>query len=110
MPVNPKSLKNLKSVKPGQVLNPKGRGDSLNRETVFKKWGTMPAKVEHPETGEEMQGDLMDKLVISLFNTAIEDNNVAAAKEILDSVYGKIIEKNEHTHKFGLDAEEEYID
>lgn len=113
MPVQPKSIANLKPAKKGEVRNPKGKEEgTLNRQTLFNRIANIPAKYKHPETKEETKGVLLDKVIVKLFNTAIEEGNVPAIKEILDNIFGKIIEKtdNSHTHHFGIDAEEEYVD
>jgi hypothetical protein len=84
-----KQLANLKPAQEGEVRNPKGRGKSKNRATTFRKWLRVRTKVEHPETGQELEASLEDKVVLSLITAATEEKNVQAAKEILDSVYGK---------------------
>ena len=74
---------------PGQSGNPSGRKEgSKNRSTVLKKWLSVDCSFVDV-LGNENQGTIEDKVAIALINRAIK-GDVPAAKEILDSVYGKV--------------------
>jgi|GEM_PF-1166329 len=74
---------------PGQSGNPSGRkAGSKNRATVLKKWLAVDCTIIDV-LGKEGYGTIEDKIAIALINRAIK-GDVAAAKEVLDSVYGKV--------------------
>lgn len=97
MPVNPKSIENLKPIQKGEVRNPKGKEPGTkNRATLFSKWLDMPVKVKGLDD-IETDGTVEDRLVIAIIKKGIEDGDVNAAKEALDSVYGKNSDKVQHS-------------
>lgn len=80
---------NLKPFQPGQSGNPNGRPEGVkNRATIFKKWLEVSAKITNPETGAAEDGTLEDKLAVKVIAEALK-GDIQAAKEVLDSVYGK---------------------
>ena len=82
----------LHTFNPGQSGNPNGRPPgSRNRATLLKKWLLTPIKIENPETKEEIDCTLEDKIALALIQKAIK-GNVAAIREIQDTLYGKIKE------------------
>jgi len=85
---------NLIPVKPGEVRNPKGRPvGALSRSTIARKW---------LET-KSADGLLnVDKVFLALLEKAMS-GDVSAAKEMLDSGYGKLTDKQEVTGKDGAD-------
>jgi hypothetical protein len=76
--------------KPGQSGNPSGREKgSKNRSTVLKKWIEGNCSITDPGTGLEIEGTIEDKIALALIGKAIK-GDVAAIREIYDSVYGKM--------------------
>ena len=94
---------NIIPPKKGEVRNPKGRTiGSKNRSTLLKKWIEVAVKLKHPETEEEISGTIEDKVALALVAKALT-GDVQAIKEIQDTLYGKIPDKNELTGKNGKD-------
>lgn len=93
------NIENLKPIQKGEVRNPNGKKKGTeNRKTLLKKWLSVKTEVANPVTGEIVIGTLKDNIYLSLINNALNgDNN--AIKEILDTLYGKITEKTDHTTK-----------
>jgi hypothetical protein len=76
--------------KPGQSGNPSGREKgSKNRSTILKKWIESDCSITDPITGDEITGKIEDKIALALIGRAIS-GDVAAIREIYDSVYGKL--------------------
>jgi len=78
-------------VHPENAGRPKG---SKNRSTILKKWIEVVAKVKHPETHIEELGTMEDKVALALLSKALK-GDIAAIKEIYDTMYGKIVDKSE---------------
>ncbi len=70
---------------------PKG---AKNRSTLLKKWLEMPAKFTNPETKEQTEGTIEEKVELVMIAQAMK-GNVQAYKEIKDTLYGKMM-KNIH--------------
>lgn len=70
---------------------PKG---AKNRATILKKWIAIAAKIKHPESDEDIEGTMEDKVNLALLSKALS-GDVQAIKEINDTLYGKITEKAE---------------
>jgi hypothetical protein len=86
---------NIIPPKKGEIRNPNGRGKGTkNRATILKKWIELSAKLKHPETDEEFEGTMEDKVKLALITKALS-GDVAAIKEIDDTLYGKIVDKSE---------------
>ncbi len=113
MPVNPKSLQNLKPVKPGQVLNPTG----INRKRPWTDTyssmseSPVPEKIRlkfNLEMGEEVlkkgacwrEASALRRLLETL-----EGGGTPAAKEIVDRVEGKAMVYEEEK----VDAKEAHV-
>ncbi len=76
--------------RPGQSGNPSGREKgSKNRSTILKKWIESDCSITDPTTGKEIAGTIEDKIALALIGRAIS-GDVAAIREIYDSVYGKL--------------------
>jgi len=73
----------------GTSGNPAGRPKGAkNRSTILKKWLELPCELTNPLTGEATAGTIEDKIALALISKGLRED-VAAIKEILDSVYGK---------------------
>lgn len=93
---------NIIPPKKGEIRNPKGRGKGVrNRSTILKKWIELKTKLENPVTGEEELGILEDKVALVLISKALT-GDIAAIKEIYDTMYGKIVDKSEVKTEGGL--------
>lgn len=80
---------NLKSWKPGQSGNPKGKPKGAkNRSTVIKKWADAKLELVNPVTKEKQKGTVEDEVVLALISKA-RKGDVPAIREFLDSLYGK---------------------
>jgi len=94
---------NLIPPKYGEIRNPKGRGRGVkNRSTILKKWLKTKITIKHPETKADIKVTLADAIALGILKEAVK-GNVAAFKEINDTLYGKIPDKNELTGKDGKD-------
>ncbi len=94
---------NLIPPKKGEIRNPKGRGRGVkNRSTILKKWLKTKVTIKHPETKADIKVTLDDAIALGILKEAVK-GNVAAFKEINDTLYGKIPDKNELTGKDGKD-------
>lgn len=75
--------------KPGVSGNIHGRPKGAkNRATILKKWLDLPCEVDDPLTGQPTTGTIEDRIALALITKGLKED-VAAIKEILDSVYGK---------------------
>lgn len=76
-------------------INKEGRPKgSKNRSTILKKWIELTTKLKNPITGAEELGIVEDKVALALLSKALK-GDVAAIKEINDTLYGKLTEKSE---------------
>lgn len=90
-------IANLKSFKKGDHGNPNGRPKGVkNRSTILKKWIEVTAKLKNPVTGKDEIGTVEDKVNLALITKALS-GDVQAIKEINDTLYGKIPNKDELT-------------
>ena len=88
---------NLIPAKKGDVRNPKGKAPGTkNRATILRKWIDVTTKVKDPATGKETTGTIEDEIKLALIIKA-KSGDVAAIKEIDDTLYGKIKEQTELT-------------
>lgn len=86
---------NIIPPKKGEIRNPNGRGKGTkNRSTILRKWIEIHAKIKNPITGKEELGTVEDKVKLALITKALS-GDVAAIKEIDDTLYGKIADKAE---------------
>ena len=92
----------------GQSGNPNGRPKgSRNRSTLVEKWLKVKIKVPNlnTETGiktfeslkDELNITLEDAIILALIQKA-QSGDVAAIKEIQDTLHGKITDKSEIEH------------
>jgi len=92
---NPENLKNIKK---GQVLNPKGRGKgTLNRATVAKQWLAAMESATNPITGELEKLSQEDIITLGQIKKA-RKGDTAAYKSLMDSCYGLPKQQVEQTN------------
>jgi len=65
---------------------PKG---AKNRSTIAKKWLSVITKGINPETGEEEDMTLEDRMTLAQVSKAISLKDTAAYKAVLDSAHGQ---------------------
>jgi hypothetical protein len=97
---NPENIEPYKFTserQPARRGRPKG---SRNRSTVVRKWLETSLEITGLD-GRRKRGRVVDAIVLRLIRKAIVDGNVAAARELLDSAYGRAPETIEHTGKDG---------
>ena len=84
---------------PENISGGKPKG-AKNRATILKKWIAISAKIKHPENDSTIEGTMEDKVNLALLAKALS-GDVQAIKEINDTLYGKIQEKQviEHSGK-----------
>lgn len=90
-----KGHENLIPAKKGEVRNPKGKPvGTKNRSTILLKW--LPSKIEitDPETKQQVKVTLEDAINLAIIKKAA-DGDVAAFKEIQDTLHGKLKEVTE---------------
>lgn len=74
----------------GQSGNPTGRPKgTLNRSTIFKRWGELEMNSVNPITGKKEILSIDDTLALNLIKAG-QEGNVQAIKEYFDSRFGKI--------------------
>src|SRR5690348_4080797 len=89
MPVNPKSLKNLKPPKKGEVRNPKGKPKGVEHsKTRLKRLLELTQKMKNPVTGKEENFTIAEQMDLALIAKA-RKGDVLAYREILDRLEGK---------------------
>lgn len=88
---------NLIPPKKGEIRNPNGRPvGSRNRETIVNKWLEAIKDTKNPITGENEALPIADQMVLALIGKALK-GDVSAFKELMDSGYGKLTDKVEHS-------------
>ena len=94
------TMSNLASIKgkgfdthPENIKKGRDKG-SKNRATILRKWIDVATKVKDPATGKETTGTIEDEIKLALIIKA-KSGDVAAIKEIDDTLYGKIADKAE---------------
>jgi hypothetical protein len=106
---NPENIKPPKKGEPSRNPNGRPKG-SPNRSTLLKKW--LALKIKFPnrndENGEKVFDELKEDLPITLEDAITlaliqkaQGGDVAAIKEVFDSLHGKISDKTELTGKDG---------
>lgn len=115
---NPNSKRNLQPVKKGEVRNPNGKPPGTrDRKTTLQKWidlqVTFPNRNKHgqpifKELGQDISITVEDEIDLALILEA-KKGNIAAIKEIKDSLYGKIAEKNEHSGPDGGPIPQKFV-
>ena len=87
---------NLKPFKKGQSGNPKGREKgSRNRSTIAKHWLEMEEMAKNPITGVKERMQQQDIMTLALIKKA-RSGDVQAYKELMDSSFGKALQKTEN--------------
>ena len=88
---------NLIPPQKGEIRNPKGRPvGSRNRETIIRQWLESIKNAKNPITGELEALPIVDQIVLALIGKALK-GDVYAFKELMDSAFGKVTDKTEHT-------------
>lgn len=88
---------NLKPFKKGESGNPNGRPKGArNRSTLAKEWLEVAQKVKNPITGENQTLEQQDIMTLALIKKA-RSGDVSAYKELMDSAYGKALQKTDLT-------------
>ena len=83
--------------KKGKSGNPAGRPvGARSRETIVRKWLEAIKESRNPITGELERLPIADQIVLSLIGKALK-GDVSAFKELMDSGYGKLTDKVEHS-------------
>ena len=87
---------NLKPFKKGYDERRENNGrpkGSRNRSTIVREALETDIEYEHPLTGVKSKMKAVDAMVLSMLKSALEDRNVQAFKELMDSGYGKILQE-----------------
>lgn len=79
-----------------QPANRGRKKGSKNRSTLLKKWLSVKLELTNPVTREKQKGTVEDEVILALITKA-RKGDVAAIKEIQDSMYGKLTDKTEHS-------------
>lgn len=94
--------------KPGQSGNPKGRPPGPSRGAILAKWLAAPTQFKHPETKEEVEGTVEDRIALGLIGKAMKGDPTAYAL-IMDSIHGKLGQKVELESAEGLSFTFNYV-
>jgi hypothetical protein len=85
-------IPNNKPFKKGQSGNPNGRPKGRrNRATLVREWLEVAQNVKNPLTGEMEQLEQQDLIVLALIKKA-RSGDVQAARELMDSAHGKVVQ------------------
>ena len=88
---------NLIPAKKGEVRNPNGRPKgSRDRKTIVNQWLEAVKEARNPITGLNETMPIADQMVLALIGNALK-GDVSAFKELMDSGYGKLTDKVEHS-------------
>lgn len=100
-----KRLANLKPpFRKGQSGNPKGRPEGArNRSTVLKELLETVCDFQNPLTLTRQTADLETQVMVALVAKA-RRGDIAAIKEIQDTLYGKLTEKKELSGRLEIDV------
>ena len=89
---------NLIPAKKGEVRNPNGRPKgSRDRQTIVNQWLEAVKEARNPITGKNENLPISDQMVLKLIGKVLLDGDVQAFKELMDSGYGKLTEKLQHS-------------
>jgi hypothetical protein len=92
---------NIIPPKKGEIRNPKGKPKGKrNRSTIIKKWLRATEKSTNPITELPEVLSQEDLIVLAAIKEARE-GNISAFKELMDSLYGKVSDKIDHSNKDG---------
>ena len=94
---NPDNIKDHSFDKHPENIGHKPKG-AKNRSTILKKWIEVAVKIKDKSNPllKEVTGTVEDQIILALITKA-RLGDVQAIKEINDTLYGKIIEKTDHT-------------
>ena len=95
---NPENIKDHTFDKHPEYIRPGRKKGTKNRSTILKKWIEVAVKIKEKSnpTGKEMIGTVEDQINLALLYKALS-GDVQAIKEINDTLYGKISDKQELT-------------
>lgn len=106
---HPNSLANLKPFTKGESGNPEGmEPGTKHRGTILRKWAEAAVDIVNPLTKEKERGTVEDEVILGLIREA-RKGNVPAIKEFLDTLYGKIPNKEEHSGPDGKPIQSEKV-
>jgi uncharacterized protein YkvS len=94
-------IDNLTPFEPGHPGNPKGRGKGTkNRATILRQFADLELK-EKPNANFDLPAGMTveDAVALALLKKA-QEGDVAAIKELNDTLYGKITENINNNHSF----------
>jgi hypothetical protein len=94
-----------KDYQPANRGRPKG---AKSRSTILKKWLEAKTDITNPITKLKQKGTVEDEVILALITKA-RKGDVAAAREILDTMYGKLKDKTEHSFDLSELSDEEII-
>lgn len=96
-----KRLANLKPFQKGQSGNPEGRPEGTkNRATILRRLLETATDFTNPLTLKKETLPLEEQIMIALIARA-KRGDIAAIKEIQDTLYGKVVDKHEIGGKEG---------
>lgn len=95
---HPATLKPPKHGEPSRNPNGRPKG-SRNRETIIRKWLEASEHAVNPITKEKEIMDQQDIMVLALIKRVRKNGDVAAFKELMDGLHGKIPDKQDITTK-----------
>ena len=103
---HPNSLKHLKPAKPGESANPKGKPKGTrDRATVLKDLMNIKVSVTDPRNPlKTKKVTLYEAAALGMFLAAKNNGNVAAFKEIQDTLHGPMPTKVEGHMEFSFAA------
>ncbi len=85
----------LTQFQPGQSGNAAGYPEGVpNRGTLLRRFLAAGIDYKDPSTGEFVRGTIEEAITLAILAKASE-GDVNAYKEVMDSVYGKLTDKNE---------------
>mgnify|MGYP000897751395 CR=1 FL=1 len=96
------STDNLIPWESGQSGNPIGKSKgTLNRSTVLKRYLSARLPVNPSDIPFELDGKITveEAIALALIKKALT-GDIAAIKEVQDTVYGKIVDKSELSHSY----------
>lgn len=118
---NPKSRANLKPCEKGERRNPFGKkAGTLDRATSLKKWLELKIKFKNQSLDEKGEIEKIFEALPAQLKITVEESiafaliaeakngNIAAIREINDTLYGKLTEKSEIEANVNLKSVDEF--